>query len=155
MGGCIWGLAAGVGTIRKRKAMATGPFTIEDMLAALDQMKPAFPSQTFLVSPKTRASLEAATFNSGPNVIPSSPLAEYSIKKTFMGIGMEVHDIPPEVVYDWSDCRSPARAQRRHKLGYLQRVKITHKEVAYLVDKDALRRMTDGWERRAMKMLIG
>lgn len=130
--------------------MASVPFKIDDMLAAIEQFKVMPPLQTLLVSPRMRASLEAEKIRSWPSVVS----AEYS-SKTFMGIGFEVHDIPPEIVYDWSGCRSPARAQRRHKLGHPQRVKITHKEVAYLVDKEALRRMTNDWERRAMKMLIG
>lgn len=130
--------------------MASVPFKIDDMLAAIEQFKVMPPLQTLMVSPRMRASLEAEKFKTAPSLAP----AEYS-SKTFMGIGFEVCDIPPEVVYDWSGCRSPARAQRRHKLGYPQRVKITHKEVAYLVDKEALRRMTDDWERRAIKMMLG
>lgn len=34
--------------------------------------------------------------------------------------------------FDWSVCRSPSRAKRRHAQGIRTRVKISHKPVAYL-----------------------
>lgn len=120
--------------------MAVGSFSMSDMLAALEKFEPQ-PQQTLLIPKRMRAALETEAAVSNPLV------TGY--------LGVEVFDIPPETVYDWSGCRSPARAQRRHKLGFQQRVKITTKDVAYLIDKDAMRRMTHAWERRCVKMLIG
>lgn len=128
--------------------MAVGSFSMSDMLAALEKFEPQ-PQQTLLIPKRMRAALETEAAVSNPLV------TGYTIERKFRGLGVEVFDIPPETVYDWSGCRSPARAQRRHKLGFQQRVKITTKDVAYLIDKDAMRRMTHAWERRCVKMLIG
>ncbi len=127
--------------------MAVGSFSMSDMLAALEKFEPQ-PQQTLLIPKRMRAAIETETAASNPLV------TGYTIERKFMSLGVEVFDIPPETVYDWSGCRSPARAQRRHKLGFPQRVKVTTREVAYLVDKAALRRVSDDWERRVCKMLF-
>lgn len=57
---------------------------------------------------------------------------------TFMGIDVIQADIPKRKVFDWSGCRSPARAKRRHAQGHPQRVKVTEEDVVYLVDKSRL-----------------
>lgn len=41
------------------------------------------------------------------------------------GFGVRIIVSEKCVLYDWSSCRSPSRARRRHKRGFPQRVKIT------------------------------
>lgn len=53
---------------------------------------------------------------------------------SFNGFKVHTATVPKRVTYDWSQCRSPARAQRRYKLGHPQRVIINEEEVAYLVN---------------------
>lgn len=57
---------------------------------------------------------------------------------SYASIPFDVVDVPPEEVIDWSGCRSLARAKRRHAKGIPQRIKITYRERAYLVDRKAL-----------------
>ena len=83
-----------------------------------------------------------------------NPLFAGLTETTFMGLPVEVADIPPQITYDWSGCRSPARAKRRHARGFPQRVKITKRDVAYLVDKAAMR-MRAAMERDFVKMIYG
>lgn len=64
-------------------------------------------------------------------------------------------DIPKQQRFDWSGCRSPSRAKRRHARGIPQRVKVTEHDVAYLVNEDALLHMRRGWERMTAKILYG
>lgn len=69
----------------------------------------------------------------------NNPLLVGADMRTFMGYDVIVADVPPQIRYDWSECRSPARAKRRHARGIPQRVKVIRDEVAYLID----RRMAD------------
>ena len=83
---------------------------------------------------------ESATFNTDSGLL--------------FGMKVVVADVPPQITYDWSECRSPSRAKRRHARGIPQRVKIIKTDVAYLIDQAALDMGRD-WERRAMKVLFG
>lgn len=68
--------------------------------------------------------------------IPSdNPLLAGADMRTFMGYDVIVADVPPQIRYDWSGCRSPSRAKRRHARGIPQRVKVIRDEVAYLIDR--------------------
>jgi hypothetical protein len=71
----------------------------------------------------------------------------------YLGMPFEVADIPPERVEDWSGCRSPARAKRRAKQGYPQRVTVTYRERAFLVDDRVLAGMR-GFAGRLDRMMV-
>jgi hypothetical protein len=109
--------------------------------------------KTLLVSPGWKREMLAKFAKDSPG---PSPLDAHSVSRSYMGIPFEVADIPPERVEDWSGCRSPARAKRRAKQGHPQRVKVTFREVAFLVDKAALGRgLTDRFDRMAVKLALG
>lgn len=116
--------------------MADTPFTIDVLRDALALMQTARPPQTLLISDRMRQEmvrrhLDASLYGRlDPKPLPTA----------FMGTPVETMSIPPEKVYDWSGCRSPARAKRRHAQGHPQRVKITLVERAYLVDRNAINR---------------
>jgi len=80
---------------------------------------------------------------------------DYEPRQSLLVSTVEVHDIPPEQVFDWSACRSPARAQRRYRQGHPQRVKISYRERAFLFDKRVLTYWTNSYERMAVKMMLG
>lgn len=82
---------------------------------------------------KARLQSEAAANASS---ISDNPLFAGSLRQTYAGMPVEFSDILPTVIrYDWSDCRSPSRAKRRHARGIKTRVKIIHQDVAYLITK--------------------
>ena len=111
------------------------------------------PQQSLLMSAGYRreiSKMSASSFKTGAdNPILAGGLASYH------QIPFHVVDIPKEKVLDWSGCRSPARAKRRHAKGYPQRVKITERDVAYLVDPRVLQGFQLGWERMAVKLMMG
>lgn len=108
--------------------------------------------KTLLVSPGFKRGMLSRMAEDSANPVVG---VEHVVNR-YMGIPFEVADIPPERVEDWSGCRSPARAKRRAKQGHPQRVKVTFRERAFLVDKAALGRGLMGrFERMAVKMLIG
>lgn len=75
---------------------------------------------------------------------------------SYASIPLDVVNIPPEEVIDWSGCRSPARAKRRHAKGIPQRIKIVHRERAYLVDRKAIENaMRLQFERMAYGEIMG
>mgnify|MGYP000918801683 CR=1 FL=1 len=67
--------------------------------------------------------------------IDHNPLREGFDQRSFLGYDVIVADVPPQIRYDWSGCRSPSRAKRRHARGIPQRVKVVRDEVAYLIDR--------------------
>lgn len=108
---------------------------IEDIAKAMENYQPR---QSLLMSAGFRreamARIPAATSADQSNPL----LAGYAITQSFMGVPVERFDIPPEEVIDWSGCRSPSRAKRRHARGIPQRIKIELRERAYLINRDAL-----------------
>ena len=135
--------------------MATPPdtFSLETLSKMLADFKePAQPS--FLLSPGYRDKV-AATFQiEGSKDRSSNPLrAVYTTE--YASIPMEVYDIPKQKVYDWSACRSPSRAKRRHAKGIPQRVKITEHDVAYMFDKRCLQFMDQRYDDMVVKLLHG
>ena len=110
--------------------------------------------EVLLVPRGMRAKLEVACQADAPTVTDNPIYTGYSTR-TFCGVSVEVADIPREKVFDWSGCRSPARARRRHKQGHPQRVTIIERDVAYLVGKLAAHEMAVAWERRCVKMIFG
>lgn len=85
-----------------------------------------------------------------------SPLfAGYSIERSLCGIPVQFADIPPVITYDWSDCRSPSRAKRRHARGIPQRVKVIKQDVAYLIGPQAAREIAAEFEPMCAKLLFG
>ena len=108
--------------------------------------------QTLLVSPGWKREMLGRMAKAS-----ASPVigAEYMVSR-YMGMPFEVMDIPRERVEDWSGCRSPARAKRRAKLGHPQRVKVTYRERAFVVDKAALSLEVMGrFDRMAVEALFG
>jgi hypothetical protein len=74
--------------------------------------------------------------------------------QSFAGIEIVPMTIPPEEVIDWSGCRSPSRAKRRHARGIPQRIKVEHRERAYLIDREAIASsMAMRFERMALSAL--
>ena len=80
--------------------------------------------------------VEARTFKPSRAELPNPLLTGYTT--SYASIPCHVVDIPPEEVIDWSGCRSQSRAKRRHAKGIPQRIKITYRERAYLVDRKAI-----------------
>lgn len=131
------------------------PFDMATLADALRDLKP-LPTQELFLSRGMRDAMIREAFALQPELIPREPLLSGGFRRTtFMGFGVELHDIPPELVYDWSGCRSPARAQRRHKMGHPQRVRMIKKEVAFLVDPAVLRGYQYEMERRLVKLVVG
>lgn len=110
--------------------------------------------EVLLVPRGMRSRLEVACHADASTITDNPIYAGYSAR-TFCGFPVEVADIPREKVFDWSGCRSPARARRRYKQGHQQRVKISERDVAYLVGKRAVYEMAVAWERRCVKMIFG
>lgn len=123
---------------------------LEAMTRAVNEYQPA---QSLFVSRGWRDAISGAIpifkMDKGPS--PSNPLFG-GYTTSYQGFPVDVVGIPPEEVLDWSGCRSPARAKRRHAKGIPQRVKITHRERAYLVDRKAL---ADAMMRRFERMATG
>ncbi len=106
---------------------------LKDMAKALDEYKPR---QSLLVSAGFRREAMAVIKPAVPEVRDNPLFAGYT--QSFVGLPVETFNIPPEEVIDWSGCRSPSRAKRRHARGFPQRIKIEHRERAYLINRDAL-----------------
>lgn len=123
---------------------------LREMMRAIDDMKPA---QSLLVSSGVRAQLEADHRANAPTLTDNPIFAGYT--QRYMGLPVETFDIPPEEVFDWSGCRSPGRAKRRHARGIPQRVKITYRERAFLFDRRVLTDFMNRFDRMAVKMLYG
>lgn len=114
--------------------MATPPDTFSlDSIRTLLQAHPDLmsPRQSLFLSSGYRDAVKAEF-----SVAESNPL--YQSAMSYVGIPVRTFDIPKQKVYDWSGCRSPSRAKRRHARGIQQRVKITERDVAYLIDERAL-----------------
>lgn len=103
---------------------------IRDIAKALESYTPR---QSLLMS----AGLRQALTKEPPLIVPrGNPLlADY---KTYAGFEVVPGNIPPEEVIDWSGCRSPSRAKRRHARGIPQRIRVEYRERAYLINRDAL-----------------
>ena len=124
---------------------------LRDMMKAVEGFGPA---QTLLVSRGMRAQMEVERRAAAPFATPDNTIyAGYT--QSYAGFPVETIDIPPEQVFDWSGCRSPSRAKRRHARGIPQRVKVTHRERAFLIDKRALTDWSNRYDRMTMKMLLG
>lgn len=102
---------------------------LRDMLKELEYYRP---QQSLLLSSGMRAQIEAA-----PPPLGDNPIA-VGYTQSYMGLPVETFEIPPEEVIDWSGCRSPARAKRRHAQGHPQRIKVTYRERAFLIDRRVL-----------------
>lgn len=131
-------------------AISNTPFTsamLDDMMRLVDFHQPP----KMLLMPGNMAA-EFSKFPTRPNeVIAPNRLTFGAGTSTYLGYDVRVADVPPRVDYDWSGCRSPSRAKRRHAIGHPQRVKITTTPVGYLISKD----MINGMERRMMSTLMG
>lgn len=115
--------------------------TIRDLLAKYPEL-PA-PRQSIFAS-RGFADALSTMFPLGRDEERANPI--YAGSMSYLGIPIRTYDIPKQKVYDWSGCRSPSRARRRHARGIPQRVEITEVDVAYMVNEDALRLMQLGWE---------
>ena len=124
--------------------------TIRDLLAANPGL--LAPRQSLFASRGYRDALEKTFPLSAAE--PRNPLFMGAASFSYEGIPVRTFDIPKQKVFDWSGCRAPSRAKRRHAKGIPQRVKITEHDVAYLVNEDALRSMRVGWERQMGKILF-
>lgn len=120
---------------------------LKQMAKAMEDFSPP-PQQSLLMSAGFRRALakEAPTF---AGVGDSNPLF-HGYTQSYAGIAVEKFDIPPEEVIDWSGCRSPSRAKRRHARGIPQRIKIEYRERAYIINKDALARFGREMEARML-----
>lgn len=127
-------------------------FSLDKMMEAIRTFEPR-PPQTLLVSPGMKHEMAKAAFALEPRI--TDPPWHVVSRQTFMGLPVRTLDIPPEEVLDWSDCRSPSRAKRRHARGIPQRVKITYRERAYMITDQALADFNRRFEQMAMKALFG
>ena len=110
---------------------------LKQMVKALEDFSPP-PQQSLMMSAGFRRALAKET----PPIIGTrqhNPLFDGHTQR-YATIPIETFDIPPEEVIDWSGCRSPSRAKRRHARGIPQRIKIEYRERAYLTNKDELAR---------------
>lgn len=105
---------------------------LKDIARALGDYKPR---QSLLMSAGYKREVMAHARANAPSY--DNPLfAGYT--QTYMGLPVETFYIPPEEVIDWSGCRSPSRAKRRHARGIPQRIKIEYRERAYIIDRDVM-----------------
>jgi len=119
-----------------------------DMLAQMAKALEDYqPRQSLLMSAGFRRHAMARIPPSKPAGHSNPLLTDYTITQQFMGIPVERFDIPPEEVIDWSGCRSPSRAKRRHARGIPQRIKVEYRERAYLINRDALAKLGAGMAR--------
>lgn len=134
--------------------MATPSAFDGDMLRKMiEAVRTYEPRQSLLVSSGMLDRLKSAHSANAPTAVGNPIFAGY--QQSYAGFPVEVHDIPPEQVFDWSACRSPARAMRRYRQGHPQRVKITYRERAFLFDKRILTDWTNRYERMAVQMMFG
>lgn len=136
--------------------MATMTSMSDDLLREIMRAASAArPAQSLMISPRALNALktEFAPYMVAEPTLSTNPIyAGYTTK--FAGVPVEVVDIPPEEIVDWSGCRSPARAKRRRARGFPQRVKITYQERAYLFHRQALANRFEGeWERMAFSLI--
>ncbi len=123
--------------------MATPTTFTADMLAQMMKAVDEYaPRQSLLMSAGFRREVLAASKPAAPKGHSNLLLGDYT--QSYAGIPIETFDIPPEEVIDWSGCRSPSRAKRRHARGIPQRIKVEYRERAYLINRDAL---ALGWGR--------
>ena len=108
---------------------------LKDMAKALDEYKPR---QSLLMSAGFHREALAVLKPTVPEVRDNPLFGDYTTTRSLAGIPVETFRIPPEEVIDWSGCRSPSRAKRRHARGFPQRIKIEYRERAYLINRDAL-----------------
>lgn len=114
---------------------------LKEMAKALEDFRPR---KSLMMSAGFRREAAARLPVVKPETSTNPLLSDYTITQQFMGIPIEPFDIPPEEVIDWSGCRSPSRAKRRHARGIPQRIKIEYRERAYLINRDALARLGAG-----------
>lgn len=117
---------------------------LKDMAKALEDYRPR---ESLMMSAGFRREVAARLPVVKPEISTDPLMSDYTIMQEFMGIPVETFDIPPEEVIDWSGCRSPSRARRRHARGIPQRIKIEYRERAYLINRDALARLGAGMAR--------
>jgi len=117
--------------------MATPTAFTADMLKEMaEALEDYQPRQSLLMS----AGFREALAKEAPAIIGtgrSNPLIE-GYTQSYAGISIVPADIPPEEVIDWSGCRSPSRAKRRHARGIPQRIKVEYRDRAYLINRRAL-----------------
>lgn len=137
-------------------ATPTDGFTPEMLKKMVEMVNEYREPQSLFVSRGWRDALAAKVPVLKPSVTqaPNPLMAGYTL--SYASIPYDVVDIPPEEVIDWSGCRSPARAKRRHARGIPQRIKITYRERAYLVDRKAMADMMRvRFERMAYGEIMG
>lgn len=106
---------------------------LQDMIRHINEPSPDIATLALAMSKRAVVGLK----QDRAAVMPHNPILTGGME-TYMGIDIIQADIPKRQVFDWSGCRSPARAKRRHAMGHPQRVKITETEVAYLIDRASL-----------------
>ena len=129
--------------------MADTPFT-QSLLAEMAKVGRS-PGRDYVLAGSKGAVASLMKYAESPapaGMASQRPFADCSL----FGMQIKIADIPAEKVFDWSGCRSPSRARRRHAQGHPQRVKITEREVMYLMDRRAME-FRDGWERRVSRMV--
>lgn len=121
---------------------------VQECQAEIDALRPApTPSilealhdisqtKSLMVTPETFKAVKMSFPVEKPDPSDNPLLAGYTMR--YAGVPVHVADIPLEEVLDWSECRSPSRSKRRHAQGIKTRVRITYREVAYLIDTKAL-----------------
>lgn len=134
--------------------MATTTITADMLTQMAKDLDGLRDTRTFtaLMSKSVRDQIITLRNDSSPRI--DSPLLAGTTQHHLFGMPVVVADVPPLTEYDWSGCRSPSRAKRRHARGIPQRVKVVKTEVAYLIDQAALS-MRRELERRAVKILYG
>jgi hypothetical protein len=122
---------------------------LKDMLKQLEEYQPR---ESLLMSSGYKREVMKTIPSAAPNY--DNPiLGGYTM--SYMGLPIENIEIPPEEIIDWSGCRSPSRAKRRHARGIPQRVKITYQERAFLIDKRVISDFRNSFDRMVVKALYG
>lgn len=134
--------------------MATPTSLTADMLRDMAKLVEDYqPRQYLLASAGFRRELAKHAEFAAPRQSHNPLFEGYAL--SYGGISTEPIDIPPEKVIDWSGCRSPSRAKRRHARGIPQRIKVELRERAYLIDRNKLTALARDLDARMIAAVLG
>lgn len=132
--------------------MATPTALTADMLKDMARLVENYqPRQSLLASAGFKRELERL----GDVAAPSGNPLRVGYSQSYASVDIEPVNIPPDEVIDWSGCRSPSRAKRRHARGIPQRIRITYRDRAYLINRDMFDKLARNLDARMIAAIYG